>query len=309
MTALTIYNQQFDLSPIDNALLSGDISTGTHRHYKAAILLLLASNIQITDRQELIAYTNTLKPSAKANLKAALSIMLNDYINEMKVSNKPVADIQRFLWLVDVIKDTIKVHKIDSERSPHWLSFEQVNTILMAAMQNSTRDYIVLALLLGAGLRREELSRLTFDNISQIPYGPKMKDVITLKGKGGKVRTIPIDPALANHLREWKHKVKGGRVARRMEKNKKIGKTALNPSRIFMLVRQYGYILGIEDLAPHDLRRTYGRLMYYGTNKDIMLVKELLGHSDTKTTQKYIGVKNVLDVDGLAVGGLQIAGD
>ena len=166
---------------------------------------------------------------------------------------------------------------------------------------------MIIGVLLGTGLRCEELSNLTFDDVSQIPYGKTVKDVITIRGKGDKKRTIPMDPVLAKHIREWKMRVKSGRVARRMLKGKKIGKS-ITPRRISDIVREYGYILGIEDLAPHDLRRTYGRIMYYANNRDIVLVKNLLGHKNTRTTEGYIGVDLNLDIDVFPVGGLQVVG-
>jgi integrase len=300
MNDLPIYH---DLSPLDRA----DLAPGTLRHYKAAILLLIASNINITDHEELATYASGLTPSGRSNLKAALSILLRDLINKAKMSGGSVESIQRFLWLAEAIQETIHVHQPDTARTPHWLSQEQVNTITAAALSNSMRDYIIMALLLGAGLRREELANLTFDALSQIPYKNKMKDIITLKGKGEKTRRIPIDAGLAKHLREWKSKTKGGRIARRMLKGGKVG-TSLSAPRIHAMVRQYGYILGFEDLAPHDLRRTYGRLMYEATN-DVVMVQNLLGHADTKTTLKYIGYDLNLDIDFSPVRGLQIAGD
>lgn len=292
-----------DLSPLDRS----NLAPGTLRHYKAAIVLLLASNINVRDHDALASYANTLPPSGRSNLKAAMSIMIRDYINKAKLSGAPVDEIQRFLWEAEAIQDTIKVHQPDAERTPHWLSQSQVDTITAEALRNSFRDYIILAVLLGSGIRCEELEYLTFDNLHQIPYKGKMKDVIILKGKGDKKRTVPIHPELANKLREWKSITGGGRVARRLLKGGKIGESLSSP-RIRKLVLQYGYLLGFEDLAPHDLRRTYGRIMYYKTN-NIVLVKELLGHADTKTTLKYIGVLDVLDIDVFPVGGLQVAGD
>jgi integrase len=294
--------------PIDySALDRADLAPGTLRHYKAAIALLIASNINPMDYTELATYAASLPSSGRSNLKAALAILTRDYINQAKMSNAPVETIQRFLWAMEAMNDSITVSQPDSERTPHWLSQEQVDTITSAALAHSMRDYIVLAILLGAGLRREELEELTFDSLSQIPHKGKMKDVLTIRGKGDKKRVIPISPLLASHLREWRTATGGGRIARKMSKGGKIG-SSLSAFGIFTLVRKYGAILGIPDLDPHDCRRTYGRLMYEGTD-DIVLVQNLLGHASVKTTQKYIGYDLNLDVDVFPVGGLMVSGD
>lgn len=292
-----------DLSAIDNATLAD----GTKRHYKQAVRDMIASGVDLFNRQELITYANTLPHSGKSNLKAALSILLDDYVDEAKMSNKSLEVIQRFIWAVDVIKRTLKVEQPATKRNPHWLSQEQVNTILSYAMPNP-RDYVVMSLLLGAGLRCEELAELTFDAFSQIPYSNQMRDIITLIGKGGKKRDIPIHSDLAKHIREWKSICKDGRVARRFYKGGKLGKS-LDTSRIFRMVRKYGEMIGIENLDPHDLRRSYGRILYYSIGKDIVRVMGILGHEDVKTTQRYIGLKDVLEIDVLPIGGLQVAGD
>jgi site-specific recombinase XerD len=42
-------------------------------------------------------------------------------------------------------------------------------------------------------------------------------------------------------------------------------------------------------LATHSMRKSFGTRIYQAT-KDIMVTKELLGHANVNTTQKYIGV-------------------
>lgn len=300
-TSLTTYT---DLSPLDRA----NLAPGTLRHYKAAIVLMLASNINPTDHDKLASYANTLPSSGRSNLKAALSIMTRDLINKAKMSNAPTETIQRFLWIMEAMQDTIKVSQPDAQRTPHWLSQEQVDKITACALSHSMRDYIVVALLLGVGLRREELEALTFDALSQIPDSGRMVDILTIIGKGDKKRVVPVSPLLASHIREWKIQVGGGRVARKYNRGGKIGKS-LSAYGIFTLVRKYGDLIGIKDLDPHDCRRSYGRLMYFSNGKDIMLVKALLGHSNVKTTQEYIGLKINLNIDVFPVGGLRVVGD
>jgi site-specific recombinase XerC len=294
-----------DYTALDRAKLAD----GTRRHYKAAIALLIASNIDPTDHTQLTNYANTLPASGKANLKAALSIMTRDYINKAKTSNAPIETIQRFLWLMETINDVIEIHDPTTQRTPHWLSQSQVDTITSAALANSRRDYIVLAVLLGAGLRREELETLTFDALSQIPHRGAMKDVLTVIGKGDKKRVIPIPALLASHLREWKAATGGGRIARKVSKSGKIG-DSLSAVGIFTIVRKYGALISIDDLDPHDLRRSYGRIMYEAT-KDIVLVKNLLGHSSVRTTQKYIGLHINLDIaeDVFPIREMKVSGD
>ena len=51
------------------------------------------------------------------------------------------------------------------------------------------RDRVILALMLGCGLRRNEVAELTFEDVQQ-------RDgrwaIVDLQGKGGRVRTVPM---------------------------------------------------------------------------------------------------------------------
>jgi integrase len=283
-----------DLSPIDRA----DLATGTKRHYKTAIILMLAANVNPMDHTQLATYAASLPASGRSFLKAAITLLTRDMINEAKMSNAPVETIQRFLWAMEAMQDTVTVKQPESARTAHWLSQEQVNSLLDAAREN-VRDYVILSVLLGAGLRREELETLEFDALSQIPHNGRMQDVLTIKGKGSKVRIVPISKTLSETLRAWQRKTGGGRVARKYNKGGKIG-TSLSAYGIFCIVRKYGLLLDIDNLDPHDLRRTYGRILYDNTG-DIIRVKNILGHADTKTTLKYIGYDLELESDGAPI--------
>jgi site-specific recombinase XerC len=285
---LALNNPDFDYSALDRT----DLANGTRRHYKAAIALLLASNVNPFEYTELANYAASLPSSGRSNLKAALSIISRDYVNKAKMSNAPVETIQRFLWMVEAMNDAIVITQPSTERAPHWLSQEQINTILQAC---NTRDGIVMGVLLGAGLRREELETLTFESLTQIPHNGKMVDVLRVLGKGDKVRTIQISASLAHRIHEWEMNVGSGRIARSLGKTGKIGE-GLSAIGIFRIVRKHGLTIGIDDLDPHDCRRSYGRLLYESTG-DIMLVKNALGHESVRTTQKYIGLDINLDLE------------
>jgi len=278
----------FDYSALDRA----DLAAGTRRHYKAAIALLLAAQIDPFDYSALANYAFSLPSSGRSNLKAALAIITRDYVNRAKAgaSLHNHEAVQAFLWKVEAMNAAITVSQPDAERQPHWLSQDQVNNLL--ALTRSSRDYIVLAVLLGAGLRREELENLTFGALAKIPYNGKLCETLAVRGKGDKTRTVPISALLASRIRAWQaetHSAPEDRVARRISKAGKPGES-LSAYGIFRIVRKYGLLLGIPDLDPHDCRRSYGRLLYEATH-DIMLVKDVLGHQSVATTQIYIGLQ------------------
>lgn len=173
-------------------------------------------------------------------------------------------------------------------------------------MRISKANGIVLGLLLGAGLRRDELENLTFDALKQQPTkGGKMRDVLQVKGKGAKDRVIPIKKLLADRFREWKQITGGGLVARSLGMKKELGES-MSGVAIFQLVNRYGKAIGIPELAPHDLRRTYAQLGYEA-GVPITQISTLLGHANVATTQKYLDLS--LDLETSASDFIPLSGD
>ena len=270
-----------------DALDRADLAPSTRRQYWNAITAMLLAGINPLDGAQLADYAQGLPVSSRAFLKAALKIMTADAANLAKANATPenVHQVQAILWRLESMDAAIPTHQPDAERTPHWLTQEQVSTLLAAAKAVSMRDHVILGVLLGAGLRREELERLTFEALGSLEF----TDILTVRGKGSKVRRIPIDKTLAALLEAWESTTQGGRVARSVDRHGNMGE-GMTASGIFNLVRRYGALIGIQDLDPHDLRRTFGRLLYNKT-RDLVYVMDLLGHAESKTTQRYIGLQ------------------
>ena len=149
------------------------------------------------------------------------------------------------------------------------------------------RDWIVLGLLLGAGLRREELANLTFDDIAV----QGTRTVLQVRGKGAKDRSIPISDKLAKRLQEWREITGGGYIARSMiRKSKTQLAERMSSVAIFQLVRKYGKKIRKPSLAPHDLRRSFSQLGYEA-GVGIAQISILLGHSSIQVTQRYLNLE------------------
>jgi site-specific recombinase XerC len=88
-------------------------------------------------------------------------------------------------------------------RAGNWLSAEQCSEVLGRAFGTSMRakrDYAMLAMLFGCGLRRSELVGLEMDEV-QMRQGHWA--VVDLIGKGGHIRTVPIPAWVKAALDVW----------------------------------------------------------------------------------------------------------
>ena len=54
------------------------------------------------------------------------------------------------------------------------------------------------------------------------------------------------------------------------------------------LVTQY---LKLDNISTHSFRKYFATQIYINNNYNVALVRELLQHSDLKTTQKYINIR------------------
>ena len=294
---LATINKGFDFSAIERA----DLQPTTRAKYKREMENLLQAGINPMNYDALQIYAEGLKSSRKAFLKSALRIVSLGYEQNMKAgaTEKNIGMIQAGIMRLDAMRGAVIVPTHKGTKAHTWLSPTEVQQITSLCQNDMTgkRDWIILGLLLGAGLRRDELATLTFDMIKQQPMKDgKIRNVLQVKGKGAKDRVIPIKPILAERLQEWKQVTGGGMIARSMtRKSKTQFDKSMSAVAIFQLVSKYGAKIGKPGLAPHDLRRTYAQLGY-NAGVPITQISVLLGHSSVATTQRYLNLNLDLEI-------------
>jgi len=62
---------------------------------------------------------------------------------------------------------------------------------------------------------------------------------------------------------------------------------------VWSFVKEFAARVGIEQLAPHDLRRTCARLCH-SAGGELEQIQFLLGHVSVQTTERYLGCKQRL---------------
>jgi integrase len=175
-------------------------------------------------------------------------------------------------------------------RLGNWLTKEQAKELL-AVPDRSTlqgkRDYVILALLVGCALRRQELASLDVETI-QLREGRWV--LADLEGKGRRVRTVAIPIWVKHGINAWMTAagIEEGRLLRSIRKGgKKIG-VGLSDWSVWSVVEQAAKDIGIERFGAHDLRRTCAKLCRKAGG-DLEQIKFLLGHSSIQTTERYLG--------------------
>ena len=179
-----------------------------------------------------------------------------------------------------------------SRRIGNWLSGDQAQDLLNSIPQSTVRGRrgaAMIGLLLGCGLRRSEAVALRLDQI-QLREGHWV--VADLYGKGGRLRTVPVPGWCKALVDRWlcASGVTEGLVFRRIKRNKTEPSRGVAPDVVWTAVKRYAKGIGVDHLAPHDLRRTCARLCH-GAGGELEQIQFLLGHASVQTTERYIGCR------------------
>ena len=180
-------------------------------------------------------------------------------------------------------------------RSGNWLSLDQSSEVLKHACGDSLRakrDYAMLAMLLGCGLRRSELVRLEAD---EIQTRQDHWAIVDLVGKGRRVRTVPIPQWVKQALDRWitAAGITDGKIFRAVSKRGRVWGKGISQNLVWCVVRNRCKSVGLEHIAPHDLRRTCAKLCHSGGG-ELEQIQFLLGHASVQTTERYLGCKQNL---------------
>lgn len=196
------------------------------------------------------------------------------------------------------------------------LSTGEITALMKACQEDHTaagiRDAAVISIMYAAGLRRDEVVRLSVSDLE-----PET-GMLVIHGKRNKQRTAYITNGAAAALRDWiavrgdkagalfVEVNKGGKVLIDRESmivkpskkvggvevpNKKAGQTifrggALTSQAIYNMLYKRAQQAAIQNFSPHDLRRTFiSHLLDAGV--DIATVSKLAGHANLQTTARY----------------------
>jgi integrase len=182
-------------------------------------------------------------------------------------------------------------------RLGNWLTREQAKELLAVPDRSKLkgkRDFVIIALLVGCALRRQELATLKLEDI-QLREGRWV--IIDLRGKGGRIRTVAVPIWVKQGIDAWiaEAKIEKGRLLRPLSKSGKMVGDKLGDWAVWSVVEQSSKQIGIEHFGAHDLRRTCAKLCRKNGG-DLEQIKFLLGHSSIQTTERYLGSEQEIAV-------------
>lgn len=171
-----------------------------------------------------------------------------------------------------------------------YLSHAEEARLMAAAAQCQKSDFDrrvfmgALTFAIGTGLRKHEQLMLQWRDVQR---GSRPR-IAVRDGKGGKARTVPLLPNVANGVANLPIG-RGGKLVFCHEDGRAIGSfdTAFDEA-----VKR----AGLEDLTWHDLRRTCGCRLLQDHGLSMVQVRDWLGHSSIAVTEKHYAFLSVDDL-------------
>jgi len=194
----------------------------------------------------------------------------------------------------------LKVPKVEVITPHETLSDKEIPRFLEQAKKLGKRDYALMMVALGSGVRVAELVSLDIRDIRH--DGADGTIIHVRQGKGGKDRLIPVRPEVRKAVDDY--------LAESLRKRGDIGPLFLSEDRAMgsrdswrlttksasRIVKACAELAGIEKrISPHALRHTFAFSCYLYC-RNLVAVQKLLGHATINTTQRYVSHLDQLDL-------------
>lgn len=193
-----------------------------------------------------------------------------------------------------LLTDVIKVSPADllelptrPKHLPDVLTDEDIAAMqqtLDRSLPGPSRNYVMIEVMYGCGLRVSEICNLKLSNIYD------QEEMLQVIGKGNKERWVPINPHALSLLLTYIHTERCHlNIQPGEEKYVFLNLRGRHLSRVavFQFVKEAVEKAGIhKNISPHSLRHSFAtELVQNGA--DLRAVQEMLGHESLSTTEIY----------------------
>ncbi len=241
-------------------------------------------------RQALIAYERysgeSLDSLSSGKLNKWVVAMLETDIKPVSCNTYISAMNAFFNWLLEneIIPKRLKADILKIEQKGFkTLSESQLWLIAYYKPENPSewRTHAITSLLIDTGVRIEEALGLLAVNVN-------FEDaLITIKGKGGKDRTIPISFEMRKRLWTYYHKKRIKNPSPYVFNTRTCGRVEYHNFRRDLSMLCEKLELGEVRIHPHGFRHFYA-VNFLRKGGDLFRLSKILGHTSIQTTQIYL---------------------
>jgi integrase/recombinase XerD len=176
----------------------------------------------------------------------------------------------------------------ERRRPARALTLEEIVTLFHSCEVDGSlcalRDAAAIALLYRGGLRLDEARSL------ELACYNRRRHTLSLSGKGRKRRTVYFDdPGARRALHAWLRRrgEEPGALLCPVDRHGHVRLSPFSQKGLYSAVMRRGRLAGIDSFTVHDLRRSFGTHLR-NKGEPLSVIRALLGHSDTRTTEIYL---------------------
>jgi integrase/recombinase XerD len=183
-----------------------------------------------------------------------------------------------------------KSPRVGQDPAYNVLTDDELSRMLAAARASNYRDYVMLAVMAGGGLREAEVVGIKIGDFRESSEGQVFLRVL---GKGDRVRNVPLSPDLWRLIQRYvlltERSFTSHPDSRKPIFTSRVGKDKqLTTRSVQNIVKKYVRAAGItKAISPHSIRHTVGTNMAVN-EAPLLVIQQFLGHTDPKTTLRYI---------------------
>lgn len=249
-------------------------SSDTRRTYEACVRRLSDVLFATEDYEDEAAAWEKLRYEDVRGVAAELA---EDDLQPSTI-NKHLSTLRGILevaWRLGLIPDAeykrIDLPSVRGKSLPagRALSKDELAQLVNGLLMLEPMGAAMVAFMVGAGLRRVEVQRLKRGDYD------RRRGKVTVRGKGQKMRKVPIAERFKPFVDKYVERVSGERSPLFLVSRRVISYAVERAQRVSKL----------EPLTPHDLRRTFGT--HVSKKSGLKVAQRLLGHADVKTTMLY----------------------
>jgi integrase/recombinase XerD len=213
---------------------------------------------------------------------------------------KKLAALRRFLIFTymagvtavnpEALRFFAKSPRVRQDPSYNVLTEDELSRMLSAARTTNYRDYVLLAVMAGCGLREAEVVGTKVGDFREVG-GDQV--LLRVRGKGDKIRNVPLSPELWRLVQRFvllsERSFNSHLDARKPLFLSRVGQDKpLTTRSVQNIVKKYVRAAGItKAISPHSIRHTVGTNMAIN-DAPLLVIQQFLGHADPKTTLRYI---------------------
>lgn len=262
-----------------------------HGRSARQISLLDLNNLTVTEIENFLEFLNVYEFNGKT------------YHNNEKAKSRKLSTLRSFFGYfykkekldrnITAKVDLPKLHekaivRLEVDEMVNLLDMAETGYALSPTQQafhrhTESRDYAIITLLLGTGIRVSECVGLDVDDIDFSINGFKVVR------KGGSQMVLYFPEEVADALKAY---LEDRNAMKDLPANERalflsLQKRRISTRAVQNLVKKYSSLVTpLKNISPHKLRSTYGTNLYKET-KDIYVVADVLGHKDINTTKRH----------------------